>query len=72
MADEIDRATENEGVILNALIKGQSKVPPQFINYEQKCINCGEPVETTAYKFCCIECEMDYRARQEAERRKYG
>ena len=35
MADEIDRATENEGVILSALIKGQSKAPPQFINYEQ-------------------------------------
>lgn len=72
MADEIDRAAESEGVILNALIKGQSKVPKQFINYEQKCLNCGEPVETTAHKFCCIECEMDYRARQEAERRNHG
>ena len=36
MADEIDRANENEGVILRALIKGQSKTPPQIIKYEQK------------------------------------
>ena len=72
MADETDRAAESEGEIINALIKGQSKVPKQFINYEQKCLNCGEPVETTAHKFCCIECEMDYRARQEAERRNHG
>lgn len=72
MADEIDKANEAQGVILRSLVQAQSKPAKPFVNYEQRCLNCGEPVETTAHKFCCLECEEDYRQRQEAERRNYG
>ena len=72
MADVIDKANDAAGVILSSLISTQSKPIKPFVNYSQTCLNCGEPVETTAHKFCCPECEQDFRARQEAERRKYG
>lgn len=73
MADTIDIANKAQDIILEALIKEQGikKVKP-FFNYEQKCLNCGEPVPTTAHKFCCVECEADFRERQEAERRNFG
>lgn len=72
MADEVDVANNVQEVVLSAMIQQSSKKAPVFVNHEQKCLNCGEPVETTAHKFCCHECEEDYRARKEAEIRRSG
>lgn len=70
MADEVDVANNAQEVVLSAMIQQNSKPAPLFVNHDQTCINCGEPVETTAHKFCCPECEEDYRARKEAEIRR--
>lgn len=72
MADVIDKANDAAGVILSSLISTQAKPIKPFVNYSQTCLNCGEPVETTAHKFCCPECCNDWQARKQAEERNYG
>lgn len=72
MADVVDIANDNQGIILNALIKEQSKEITPFVNQKMECLNCGERVDDPSQKFCCSECEVDFRKRKESEKRRFG
>ena len=39
---------------------------------EKKCINCGKPLTNRQQKYCCVDCQVEYRYKCDVEKWKNG